>query len=245
MFSVSKVQSRALALGALSLGAVVALSGCGSDETEALASTATASPYVTSSDSPSATPPVVETSPTPVIPAEKSPVAPAPAAPAPVAPEPSYGTYPPEEQAFIDAFQQGKAQYEGASTELQRSVALTDRDAAMCAVSNNGTMVNWVGEIVNIGANNDGLATVEIELADGVKIQTWNNAFSDSSDNTLIPPSAPFFSTLVGMSEGALVTFSADSVPSDTSCLKKANLTEAFYAIDPNFIVHFSDVRPQ
>lgn len=244
MFFVSKVRSRALALGALSLGAVMVLSGCGSDDTEAVAASPAASPSMTSSVTPSVTPPAVVVSSAPAEPAKES--APAPA-PVPVAPEPqpAYGTYPPEEQAFLDAFQHGKAQYEGASTELQRSVALTDRDAAMCAASNNGTMANWVGKIVNIGANNDGLATVEIELSEGVKIQTWNNAFSDITDNTLIPSSAPFFSTLVGMTEGALVTFSADSVPSDTSCLKKANLTDAFYAIDPNFIVRFSDVRLQ
>lgn len=163
----------------------------------------------------------------------------------PVEPPAGYGAYPADQQAFIDAFIQGKSRYDEASTELQRSVALTERDAQMCAVSGNGKMTNWSGKIVEIGANNDGLAHVEIEIADSVKVQTWNNAFSDLTDNTLIPTSAPFFGTLTALSEGDLVTFSAESVPEDTSCLKRANLTAAFYAIDPNFIVRVTDVRPQ
>lgn len=115
----------------------------------------------------------------------------------------------------------------------------------MCAASANGSMINWTGKIVEIGANNDGLAHVTIEIAEGLKVQTWNNAFSDSMDNTLIPPSAPFFGTLTSLSEGALVNFSADSVASDASCLKGTNMTDVFYAVDPNFLVRISDVSAQ
>ncbi|MBP3043703.1 hypothetical protein KKR91_03670 [Arthrobacter jiangjiafuii] len=166
--------------------------------------------------------------------------------PAPVVePELGYGSYPADEQAFIDAFEQGKTRYNEAETELQRSVALTERDTQMCGASGNGSMVNWTGKIVEIGANNDGLAHVKIELANGVKVQTWNNALSDISDNTLIPQSAPFFGTLSSMGEDTLVTFTAESVASDTSCLTTTNLTQAFSAVDPNFLVRFSDVRPQ
>ncbi|MER2133361.1 MAG: hypothetical protein ABS910_01630 [Arthrobacter sp.] len=165
-------------------------------------------------------------------------------APPPAPPEASYGPQPADQQAFLDAFEAGKASYENAGTELQRSVALTDRDAQMCAVSGQGNMTNWTGKILEIGANNDGLAHVKIQLSDGVKVQTWNNALSDLTDNTLIPQNAPFFSTLAGMSEGTLVTFVAQSVPSPSSCLTRSNLTDVFYAIDPNFIVRFSDIRP-
>ncbi|MBO0907771.1 hypothetical protein [Arthrobacter sunyaminii] len=160
-------------------------------------------------------------------------------------PSTAYGTYPADEQAFIEAFVQGKSQYNKASTELQQSVALRERDAQMCAVSDNGRMTNWSGRIVEIGANSDGLAHVEIEIAGGVKVKTWNNAFSDLMDNTLIPTNAPFFETLTSLSEGDLVTFSAETVPDGESCLTKGNLTTAFYAIDPEFIVKVTDVRPQ
>ncbi|MFJ2661692.1 hypothetical protein [Arthrobacter koreensis] len=164
--------------------------------------------------------------------------------PPPPPPAESYGPRPADQQAFLDTFEAGKAAYEAAGTELQRSVALTDRDAQMCAVSGQGSMTNWTGKILEIGANNDGLAHVKIELSEGVKVQTWNNAFSDLTDNTLIPQNAPFFSTLAGMSEGTLVTFAAQTVPSPSSCLTRSNLTDVFYAIDPNFIVRFSDIRP-
>lgn len=231
---------RVITLGVLALSASIALSGCGGDDSEPAEA---ASNTPTMSWAPTTPTPTPTPSESVSVPAEEPVVAPAP--PVAPAPQPAYGAYPADQQAFIDAFQQGKTRYEEASTELQMSVALTDRDAQMCAVSSNGSMVNWTGKVVEIGANNDGFAHVAIELADGVKVQTWNNAFSDSMDNTLIPPSAPFFGTLTAMEEGTLVTFSAESVASDSSCLKGTNMTDTFYAIDPNFVVRMSDVRPQ
>lgn len=237
-------RSRVITLGALALSASIALSGCGGDDSEPVAA---ASGTPTTSWEPTTPTPTPTPSESVSVPTQQPSVAPAPpAAPAPApAPQPAYGVYPADQQAFIDAFQQGKTRYEEASTELQMSVALTDRDAQMCAASSNGSMVNWSGKVVEIGANNDGLAHVKIEVAEGLKVQTWNNAFSDSTDNTLIPSSAPFFGTLSAMEEGTLVTFSADSVASDTSCLKGTNMTDTFYALDPNFVVRISDVRPQ
>jgi hypothetical protein len=96
--------------------------------------------------------------------------------------------------------------------------------------------------IDNVGANGEGKAYVEIKLADNVKVKTWNNAFSDSGDGTLIPETSKFFNSLVALKKGDLVTFSATFLRGDNFCLKKANLTQTFYAIDPGFIVRFTNV---
>ena len=201
----------------------------------------------TSKPSPSAT---LTPSPSPVATVEPAAVAPAPApttepATPPAPPAPTYGAYPPAQQAFLDAIVAGRTSVDQASTELQRSAVKTDRDANLCAVTGNGFIDNWVGKVTEIGANNDGLAHVTIEIADGVKMQTWNNAFSDLTDGTLIPPGTPAFDALLTMNEGALVYFSGQTVPSDTSCLKGSNLTDTFYMIDPNFVTKISDVRAQ
>jgi hypothetical protein len=100
---------------------------------------------------------------------------------------------------------------------------------------------NWVGKISDIGANGDGYAYVEIEIAPTINVQTWNNAFSDAEDNTLIKPSEPFFSTLVPMKVGQKIVFSGTFLTSSKSCLKGANVTQTFYGLDPNFIVRFSN----
>ena len=164
----------------------------------------------------------------------------------PVEPAPAvdpYASYPAPEVAFIDTIIAARENQNSDATELQRSAAQTERDASLCAVSNNGTLEGWVGEVVEIGANNDGLAHVKIEIADGIVLQTWNNAFSDVMDGTLIPPGTPAFDNLLAMEEGTKVNFSGQTVGSDTACIKGANITDTFYMIDPNFIVRIADIR--
>lgn len=156
-----------------------------------------------------------------------------------------YGTYSDDQKEFIRIIEDAIVEIEDAETELQQSVALRKRDDALCAVLNKRVATNWTGKITEIGSNSDGFAHVEIELADGVRVKTWNNSFSDISDNTLIPPSADFFDNLVATSEDTVVTWTGRFAAGDSFCLKKANLTQTFYGIDPQFIVKFSNIESQ
>lgn len=154
-----------------------------------------------------------------------------------------FGNHPENQNKFLQIIESAKEKIDAAETELQESVALRQRDNDLCAVLNGRTAKNWTGKITEVGANGEGKAHVEIELSDSVRVKTWNNAFSDLSDNTLIPPSASFFDNLVAMSEGTVVEWSGKFLSGKDFCLKKANLTNVFYAIDPQFIVKFSDIR--
>jgi len=163
----------------------------------------------------------------------------------PVEEEPAvgeYGNYPAAQAKFIKVIEVAKDKIDAAETDLQESVALRTRDKDLCAILGNYTATNWTGVIDNVGANGEGKAYVEIKLADNVKVKTWNNAFSDSGDGTLIPETSKFFNSLVALKKGDLVTFSATFLRGDNFCLKKANLTQTFYAIDPGFIVRFTNV---
>lgn len=195
-----------------------------------------------------------QTSAAPEVTAEPEPTSePTPTTPRPTqTPEPTltptdrYGGYDSQQREFVDAADMYREQWDSASTELQQSEAIRTRDAALCGIVPGGTVDGWVGKIIEIGANNEGKAHVRIEIADNLVVQTWNNAFSDYADNTLIDPSAPFFSSLTTMEEGSLVRFSGSFVPDGAgSCLKKANLTNVFYATDPNWIMSFSDIHLQ
>jgi hypothetical protein len=168
-----------------------------------------------------------------------------PVAEEPVKEEPAvgeYGNYPAAQAKFIKVIEVAKDKIDAAETDLQESVALRTRDKDLCAILGNYTATNWTGVIDNVGANGEGKAYVEIKLADNVKVKTWNNAFSDSGDGTLIPETSKFFNSLVALKKGDLVTFSATFLGGDNFCLKKANLTQTFYAIDPGFIVRFTNV---
>jgi len=156
-----------------------------------------------------------------------------------------YGTYSDDQKEFIRIIEDAIVEIEDAETELQQSVALRERDDALCAVLDKRVATNWTGKITEVGSNSEGYAHVEIELADGVRIKTWNNAFSDIGDDTLISPSADFFDNLVAMSEDTVVTWTGKFAAGDSFCLKKANLTQTFYGIDPQFIVKFSNIESQ
>jgi len=154
-----------------------------------------------------------------------------------------FGNYPAEQSKFLQIIEDAKVEIENAETDLQESVALRGRDKKLCAMLSSNKVVNWTGKIKNVGANGEGKAYVDIEIADRIRVQTWNNAFSDIGDNTLISTSSAFFDDLVAMKEGDLVTFSATFLRGSNSCLKKGNLTDIFYGISPEFIVRFSDVK--
>lgn len=240
-----KKQSKGMAITALVLGGLAFISSAST--TAALGSIASnvgseRAPVVAESseaiepaaeEAPVAEPEVVEEAPEPE--PEPEPVEPA-----------LYGKpYPADQQAFIDIIDQSVADLDAATTELQTSQIVVERDANLCAALTSNGMQNWVGKILEIGANGDGYAHVRIEIAPNVVVQTWNNAFSDFEDDTLIKPSQPFFDKLVGMEEDALVTFSGTLLSSSDSCLKGSNLTDTFYGYDPNFITRFADISAQ
>jgi hypothetical protein len=164
---------------------------------------------------------------------------------APVEAEPAggeFGDYPADQAAFVKIVEEAKGTIDAAETDLQESVALRARDKQLCALLTGNKATNWTGIVNNVGANGEGKAYVYIEIAEKVKVMTWNNAFSDISDDTLIPTSSKFFDKLVAMKKGDQVTFSATLLKSNNSCLKKGNLTEFFYGQRPEFIARFSDV---
>jgi len=167
--------------------------------------------------------------------------------PAPL-PEPvsGYGSYPDSQAQFVKIVEDSADAISAAETDLQRSQLLIARDQTLCTVPGvAGVVENWVGEVIDIGANGDGLAYITIEIAPTIVVQTWNNAFSDIGDNTLIGPDAPLFQTLVPMTEGTKVVFSGDFLSDDAVCVRGTNLTEVFYGSDPDFLVRFSNVAVQ
>ena len=156
-----------------------------------------------------------------------------------------YGLYPQSQSDFVSLIEQAREDLDNAETDLQESVVVRGRDDALCGVLSSRVANNWVGEVKDVGANGEGKAYLEIEIANDVRVKTWSNALSDIFDNTLIPTSSKFFDRLVAMQKGDLVYWSAKFLSDSNSCLKGANLTEYFYGKDPKFIVDFKDVVKQ
>ncbi|RZS62210.1 hypothetical protein EV386_2531 [Xylanimonas ulmi] len=223
------------------LGAALAFGGGNDNPKDESASKApAAAPAAQPDTSAAAAEPAPSPTPTPA--AE----APAPVAEAPTpAEDPSpYGTYPQAEADFVATVTGASDQYGAVETDLQRSEVVRNRNATVCSATG-GNATDWVGVVSDIGANREGKAWVEIELAPNVRVHTWNNALSDISDETLIDPSEPMFGGLVAMTKDQKVVFSGSFVADDSSCVKTSNMTETFGALDPQFVFKFSDVHAQ
>lgn len=150
---------------------------------------------------------------------------------------------PAQQKKFVDIINKGVKAYEDAKTDLKSSVALRKRDKDACAVLKNLNATNWVGKIKDIGANSEGKAYIQIEIASGIRVQTWSNAFSDMDDNTLIPEGSKVFNAIMDGDEGSSITFSAKFIKGNKTCLKGTNLTEYFYATDPKFVVKITAAK--
>ena len=150
---------------------------------------------------------------------------------------------PTQQKKFVEIIVKGKKEYEDAKTDLKSSVALRNRDKAACAVLRSLNATNWVGKIEDIGANGEGKAYIQIEIASGIRLQTWSNSFSDMNDNTLIPENSKVFNAIMDGDEGSPITFSAKFIKGTKTCLKGTNLTEYFYATDPKFVVKITAAK--
>jgi len=149
-----------------------------------------------------------------------------------------------QQQQFMQVIEDGRSKVRDASTDLQRSAALRDRDKALCGVLSSYTASDWIGEIRDIGANGEGKAYITIVIGEDARVQTWNNAFSDIGDDTLIPDTNPIFDVILPLEKGDKVKFSAKFIKGRDTCLRQGNLTETYYGTDPEFIVRFSKVEP-
>jgi hypothetical protein len=155
-----------------------------------------------------------------------------------------FGDYPSEQIAFVRVIEKARDAIDAAETDLQESVALRARDKRLCSLLTGNRADNWTGIIKNVGANGEGKAYITIEIGDDARVQTWNNAFSEIGDNTLIPDTNPIFDVIVPLEKGDSVKFSAKFLKGRDTCLKQGNLTEFFYGRDPEFIVQFTKIEP-
>ena len=172
-------------------------------------------------------------------PVEDAPVEDAPAVDAPA-------DVPAAQQAMSDAVEQGRLDAEDAQSDLQRANVLNVRSETMCESVPDGAVDEWVGTVVTVDANGEGKAVVVVSIEDDIEIGTWNNAFSDISDNTLIEQGTPLYDAALELVPGDTVRFSgtlkSGSEGNDT-CYYTSNLTEVMSIESPDYIINFSDLQ--
>ncbi len=151
---------------------------------------------------------------------------------------------PAEQQALLQAVVTGRSGYEATDNELKQRQAQAVRSEALRAAVPSLDATEWVGTIRSIDTNGEGKAVLELAIGDDTKVSTWNNAFSDLMDNTLIPMDSPMYETLVNLEEGDKVKFSGTFFKDSEQGLKESSLTFNGQMMTPNFVFKFSSISP-
>ncbi|MDE2441082.1 MAG: hypothetical protein KGP14_08655 [Betaproteobacteria bacterium] len=142
------------------------------------------------------------------------------------------------QQGFMQAIAEYSGKYKKAENELQKSALVTERFQRFTKLKGDPKHIkDWIGVVETMGTNGDGKAYATIRLSPNLlTVSTWNNAFSDASDHSLIPQSSPVFKKLALMKPGNVVKFSGR--------LKHAkNMTEEGKMLTPDFLFIFTDIE--
>jgi hypothetical protein len=152
---------------------------------------------------------------------------------------------PAAEAAFVAAIVEGKAAYRAAPNDMAKGATRQDRNRAICSALSSLIVNNWRGKIYKMSSNSDGKGVLELAIGPNVYLKTWNNAFSDLVDYTLIDPSSPVGRAAIALSIGQSVIFSGEFiVDSGQGCVREASLTLAGSMTEPEFIFRFSAIVP-
>lgn len=160
------------------------------------------------------------------------------------APKPTnpYGPQPAQQSQFLTIANDARDTFANASNDLKAGAALSGRNDAMCQLLGSGQIAGWTGTVTTLDSNGDGYGIVTIEIAPDTELGTWNNAFSDIMDDTLIKP-GPLLDKLLELEEGQNVKFSGSFRGSGGTCVNDSRLTQAGSVEDPSFIFRFADIN--
>ena len=89
----------------------------------------------------------------------------------------------------------------------------------------------------------EGKGILSIEIDKNIFIQTWNNAFSDIFDNTLIEVDSTLYNNLLEVNKGDKVQFSGSFIEDKNECFGTQNLTKNKKINKPEFTFIFKKVK--
>jgi hypothetical protein len=149
---------------------------------------------------------------------------------------------PRDEAAVIQIVGAAISQFKTGKNEMEGGAARPTRARALCNVLSSRRAINWTGTVTKLSTNGEGRGILEIQIARDIFVKTWNNALSDTFDNTLIDPQSNLFRTASQLHEGQKVRFAGTFPTSDTDCIEEPSLTLEGSITEPEFIIRFESV---
>ena len=151
----------------------------------------------------------------------------------------------PAQQAdFIKIVQEGQTAAKGAENDMQRGGHLATRGKALCSLLQSKKVANWTGWVDTVDSNSDGKGVLAIKVAKDIHLETWNNALSDITDETLLEPGSQIFNAASALKKRQEVKFSGEFITDETHCLGEQSLSLDGKISDPEFTFRFSEVSP-
>lgn len=150
---------------------------------------------------------------------------------------------PEAQQRFLATVTSYTAVFKNASNELQESAARSQRGQAVAGLGLGTKVNNWVGKIKNMGTTGDGKALLSVSIGRGVVVHTWNNAFSDMTDKTLINPNSSMYNTLANLAKGQDIIFSGTFIRSEMDYYKENSMTIHGSMTEPEYLFKFSSIK--
>ena len=140
-----------------------------------------------------------------------------PPAAAPAAPDAIIGSakapLPPHEAEYIGILQNARKQYITArSVDARKNARVAMQSAVHNFMGLSHNAQDWVGVFKDSRKNPLGTQSVEIEIAPGVTVATWDNPASDATYYTLIQQTSAMGKLVSGLAIGDEVVFSADLI---------------------------------
>lgn len=162
---------------------------------------------------------------------------------APVPAAPSLDSLMPESQrAFLAAVRRGQDAYKAGQNEMAKGAARPARARELCAALKSSRADGWVGTVSQLSSNNEGKGVLSIRLGKDVYVKTWNNALSDTFDNTLIEPDSNLFAKATALRVKHQVVFSGTLSKNSVDCFREASVTISGSMEEPEFIMRFSQI---
>lgn len=151
---------------------------------------------------------------------------------------------PPDQIEFMRANEAATTRYAAGENDMAKGQARDWRRQELCRVKPDASVTDWAGVVANLSTNGDGYGVVAVRIAPYITLKTWNNAFSDIGDKTLIPPQSALFASAVALKEGQKVRFSGSLIQSKLDCFRESSMSLEGSITDPEYILVFSAIRP-
>jgi hypothetical protein len=149
-------------------------------------------------------------------------------------------TMPESQKRFIAIVKEAQIASRSASNDMARGGVLANRNNALKNMMLD--VSDWTGKVTKVDSNSDGLGVLEIEVADGITVCTWNNALSDIGEKTLLEPGSALFNAAASLSRGQYIKFSGRFFRDDESGFGEQSLSLRGKLDKPDFTFKFSSV---